>query len=89
MAEHKADILAGIEERHTRSSSPTALSLSLYLVFIAIMLEKLISHRYVVIFKHFHSDPVQFPAIIFKRQIVPCNPKAYPLSATSAGPLRL
>ena len=44
----RADILAGIDERHTRSSSSTALSLSLFLVFIAVRLEKLTSHRYVV-----------------------------------------
>ena len=48
MGEHTADILVGIDERHTRSSSSTALSLSLFLVFTAVRLEKLTSHRYVV-----------------------------------------
>ncbi|KAK3743638.1 hypothetical protein RRG08_030760 [Elysia crispata] len=38
--EHRADILAGIDERHSRSSSSTALSLSLFLVFTAVTLEK-------------------------------------------------
>ena len=33
LVEHKADILAGIEERPTRSSSSSALSLSLLFVF--------------------------------------------------------
>ena len=46
--EDRADILAGIDERHTRSSFSTALSLSLFLVFIEVRLEKLTSHRYVV-----------------------------------------
>ena len=46
--EDRADILAGIDERHTRSSSSTALSLFLFLVFIAVRLVKLTSHRYVV-----------------------------------------
>ena len=48
LVEHKADILAGIEERPTRSSSSRALSRYLFLVFIAVMLGKLSSHRYVV-----------------------------------------
>jgi len=42
------DILALMVERHTQSSSSTAISLSLILVFIAVKLEKLSSHRYVV-----------------------------------------
>ncbi|KAK3696207.1 hypothetical protein RRG08_027650 [Elysia crispata] len=38
----------GIDERRTRNSSSTALSLSLFLVFTAVRFEKLTSHRYVV-----------------------------------------
>ena len=48
--EDRADILtlAEIDERYTRSSSFTALSISLFLVFTAVRLEKLTSHRCVV-----------------------------------------
>ena len=45
--ERKLDILAGIEERHTRTTS-AFLNLSLYFAFIALKLEKLGSHKYVV-----------------------------------------
>ena len=46
--EDRADILAGIDERHTRSSSSTALSLPLFLVFIAGTVEMFTSHSNVV-----------------------------------------
>ena len=46
--EDRADILAGIDERYTRSSSSTAFSLYLFLVFIAVGVEKLTPHSNVV-----------------------------------------
>jgi len=48
MGELKSDILAGMSQRHTRSCSSTALSLSLLFDFILVKLEKLTSHKYVV-----------------------------------------
>ena len=48
LEEHKTDILAGTDDNATRSSASTALNLSLFLVFIAVRLEKLTSHKYVV-----------------------------------------
>ena len=49
LLEHKADILTGIEEGYTRSSSSSTLSLSSFFkVFITVKVEKLSSYRYVV-----------------------------------------